>query len=315
MTAFFSIIIPLYNKEHFITDTINSALNQDFKAFEIIVVNDGSTDKSLEKVKAIGDPRIQVFSIENSGVSAARNFGIKKANSEYIVFLDADDLWEENHLSNLHELLKTFPDCGLYATAYSKKQENKILKVKYHQIPNSPNWMGIISDYFDASKFNTIAWTSAVMVPRIILENLNGFDEKITLGAGEDTDLWIRIALRHPVAFYNSATAIHNLHADNRLSNSHTSQRVYLNLDTYETDAKSNPSLKTYLDINRFSLGMQYMLVGNKDKAQTYFRSLNPKNLNRKQRFLMSLNNPMLVLFVKLQKGLRVLNINLTPFH
>src|SRR5690606_29394454 len=256
MKPFFSIIIPLYNKEKHIKNTLESVLDQSFSNFEVIIVNDGSTDNSLNQVNAVIDERIKVYSIENSGVSAARNYGIKKAQAEYIAFLDADDLWEENHLSNLHKLLKAFPNCGLYATAYSKKQKNKTLKVKYHRIPDTPNWLGILPDYFDASKFNTIAWTSAVMVPKLILDNLTAFDEKITLGAGEDTDLWIRIALKHPVAFFNSATAIHNLHADNRLSNTHTNRRVYLNLDTYETDAKSNPSLKTYLDINRFSLGM-----------------------------------------------------------
>ena|SRR5690554_466391 len=315
MTAFFSIIIPLFNKENFITDTIYSALNQDFKDFEIIVINDGSTDHSLEKVNTIQDSRIKVFTIKNMGVSAARNFGCKQANSEYLVFLDADDLWEKTHLSNLKKLLQTFPKCGLYATAYSKKQNNKTLKIKYHQIPDSKNWMGIIPDYFEASRYNSIAWTSAVMVPKTIFENFNGFDENITLGAGEDTDLWIRIALEHPVAFYNAATAIHNLHADNRLSNTNTNKRAYLNLDKYEAHAKTNPSLKRYLDINRFSIAIQYMLVGNTERAKSLFKALDSKNLNSKQRFLMKLNRPLLILFVKLQKGLLALNIRLTPFH
>ncbi|MEO8933952.1 MAG: glycosyltransferase family A protein [Xanthomarina sp.] len=315
MTPFFSIIIPLYNKENFITDTLISALKQDFKDFEIIIVNDGSTDQSLEKVKVIKDSRIKIFTIENSGVSAARNFGIRKASSNYIAFLDADDLWEKNHLSNLYNLLNTFPNCGLYATAYSKKLENKTLKIKYHNIPDNPEWMGIVPNYFEASRYNAIAWTSAVMLPKRILESFNGFDESITLGAGEDTDLWIRVALKHPVAFYNSVTAIHNLHADNRLSNTNTTKRAYLNLDKYEIDSKTNASLKKYLDINRFSIGLQFMIAGNTEKAHSHFSSLKKENLNTKQRFLMKLNRPLLVVFVNLQKGLRHLNIHLTPFH
>lgn len=86
---FFSVVIPLYNKENYIQDTIESALNQTFADFEIIVVNDGSTDESLDIVENNNDSRIKTHSIKNSGVSRARNIGIQKAKSDYIVFLDA----------------------------------------------------------------------------------------------------------------------------------------------------------------------------------------------------------------------------------
>ena len=101
---FFSIIIPLYNKEKFIENTIQSALNQTFLDFELIVVNDGSTDGSLELVKAFKDQRIKIYSIRNDGVSKARNFGIQKASTNLIVLLDADDLWKSNHLEELYNL-------------------------------------------------------------------------------------------------------------------------------------------------------------------------------------------------------------------
>ncbi|HLV70166.1 MAG TPA: glycosyltransferase family A protein [Xanthomarina sp.] len=315
MKPFFSIIIPLYNKEKHIKNTLQSVLDQSFSNFEVIIVNDGSTDNSLNQVNAVIDERIKVYSIENSGVSAARNYGIKKAQAEYITFLDADDLWESHHLKNLDELLKTFPDCGLYATAYNRKLQDKILKVKYHLIPHDTTWMGIVSDYFKSSIYNPIAWTSAVMVPKKILETLNGFDENITLGAGEDTDLWIRIALKYRIAFHSKVTAIHNLHADNRLSNTNTNKRAFIDLNKYETFASSNSSLKKYLDINKFSIGLQYKLSGNKERAQTMFESLDTRSLNKKQLFLMRLNKPLLHLFVKIQNGLRTININLTPFH
>ena len=85
----FSIIIPLYNKEKYIQNTIESALHQTFTDFEIIVVNDGSTDSSLAIVEQIEDSRIKIFSTKNGGVSKARNYGIEKAQSDLIAFLDS----------------------------------------------------------------------------------------------------------------------------------------------------------------------------------------------------------------------------------
>ncbi len=308
----FSIIIPLYNKEHFIVKTLQSALNQTCKDFEIIIINDGSTDTSLEKIKQISDSRISVFTIENQGVSHARNFGIDKASTEYIAFLDADDLWLPNHLESLKQLIKTYPDCGLYANAYVKKMADMSLDSYYRNIPE--NWQGIVPDYFESSLSSSIAWTSAVVVPKKILNILKGFDENITLGAGEDTDLWIRIALNYPVAFNNNVTAIYNLHADNRISNSNTNLRQFLDLDVYEENAKSNPSLKKYIDMNRFSIALQYKLAGNKKQQAHYLKHLDRNSLNGKQRFIMGCNKNMLILLLKTQKVLRQLHIDLSPF-
>src|SRR5690348_9188230 len=98
---FFSIIVPVYNKENHISDTILSALNQTVGDFELIIVNDGSTDKSLELVQSFSDKRIVVINKPNGGVSLARNIGIKRATGEYISFLDADDFWNRRYLETM----------------------------------------------------------------------------------------------------------------------------------------------------------------------------------------------------------------------
>lgn len=308
----FSIIIPLYNKGNFIVNTIQSALNQTYDDFEIIIINDGSTDNSLEKLKQFTDSRITIFTIENQGVSHARNFGISKASADYISFLDADDLWLPNHLESLSHLIEAYSGCGLYANAYVKKMGDITLESYYKNIPN--NWKGIVENYFESSLTSSIAWTSAVVVPKEILIKLNGFDEKITLGAGEDTDLWIRIALNCKVAFNNHVAAIYNLHADNRISNSNTNLRQFLDLDVYEEAAKNNPSLKKYIDINRFSIALQYKMAGNKKQQAHYLKHLDGNNLNGKQRFILGCNKNMLILLLKTQKALRQLHIDLSPF-
>lgn len=315
MSPFFSIVIPLYNKEKHIEKTLQSVFDQTFQDFEILVVNDGSTDQSLKVTENITDRRIHIISIKNSGVSHARNVGISKAKADFVAFLDADDLWKKDHLENLRQLIKDFPDCGLYATAYIKQTKETFLECNFKGIPNKGDWSGVVEDYFQSSIYNSIAWASAVAIPKKTFEEVGFFDEKITLGAGEDTDMWIRIALKRPVAFNNKISAIHNLYAENRLSNSNTNLRQFINLDKYEEKAKNNPSLKKYLDINRFSIGLKYMLVGNKDKAKSYFEKIDKYNLNGKQKLLVNQPKEVLKLLIVVQNMLRKMNIQLTPFH
>jgi len=315
MKPYFSIVIPLYNKEDDITKTIASVVSQTCSDFEIIIINDGSTDNSLQKIEAIKDRRMQVFTTENNGVSHARNYGIKQSSSERIAFLDADDMWEPHHLEDLKLLCETFPNCGMYCKAYQKQKGDIKLPSVFNAIPTSENWKGIVDDYFASSAVNAIAWTSAVMVPKNILQDLGGFDESITLGAGEDTDLWIRIALNYDIAFHNKVSAIHNLNAGNRITNSNTNDRQFLNLDKFDTSAKTNASLQKYLDLNRFSIGLQYKLVGNTTKAKSYINKINKENLNLKQRILIRLNPSVLKHLISLQSFFNKKGIYLSAFR
>ncbi len=118
----FSIIIPLYNKEHTITNSIGSVLDQSFQDYEIIIVDDGSTDSSAEIVRAFADPRIKLFSQQNAGPSAARNHGIREATGEWAVFLDADDQMTKSALESFHNAIRKAPDCTcIYSNAYMSR--------------------------------------------------------------------------------------------------------------------------------------------------------------------------------------------------
>lgn len=101
----FSIIIPLYNKADYIAETLKSVLNQTYCDYEVIVVNDSSTDNSLEVASSFQDERIHIYTKENEGVSAARNYGIMHAKYDYIAFLDADDIWESDYLECQKKLI------------------------------------------------------------------------------------------------------------------------------------------------------------------------------------------------------------------
>ena len=104
-----SVVIPLYNKQNCIRETLRSVLNQSYTDFEVLVVDDASTDGSLEVVREFSDKRLRIIEKPNSGVSATRNAGIATAANEWIAFLDADDIWTSFHLETLVKLHEKFP--------------------------------------------------------------------------------------------------------------------------------------------------------------------------------------------------------------
>ena len=114
-----SVVIPLYNKENSIRKTIYSVLQQTYDNFEILVINDGSTDGSLDIIKAIKSDKIRIITQNNSGVSAARNRGITEAQFDWIAFLDGDDLWFENHLTEVTKMITAFPAKRFFTTSFN----------------------------------------------------------------------------------------------------------------------------------------------------------------------------------------------------
>lgn len=120
MRIFFSVIIPVYNRRHLIKPVLDSVINQAYKEFELLVVDDGSTDNAGEFISSqYTDQRIKYFYKKNEERAVARNFGLDKAAGNYAVFLDSDDLMERNYLSTLAEIIKIHPDQGMIATKYN----------------------------------------------------------------------------------------------------------------------------------------------------------------------------------------------------
>jgi glycosyltransferase involved in cell wall biosynthesis len=116
-SSLISIIIPLYNKEKFVKRSLASVLSQSYGNFEVLVVNDGSTDRSVEEVRAVGDPRTRLIDKPNGGVSSARNRGLEEAKGAYVAFLDADDTWYPRHLEVLKAGFDAYPDAAMTANA------------------------------------------------------------------------------------------------------------------------------------------------------------------------------------------------------
>lgn len=303
---FFSVVIPVYNKSAYVGATLNTVLDQTFTDFEIIVVNDGSTDDSLQKIESINDGRLTIVTIENSGVSHARNVGVEKASANYIVFLDADDLWQSNHLQVLRKLIKDFPDCGMYCTGYYKKKSEKSnIRAVFGSIEN--RFRGVVKNYFENSLPFTVAGMGAVALPKTMFESFNGFTTQVT--HGEDIELWTKIALEYDVTLHNIATVTHQLHVDSRASDKDIKEKKFSNFNQFKSAESSNPALKRYLDHNRYAIALRYRLAGNETEFKSWMKHVNNRNLNMKQKALLKLPVGLLMTFKKthrllLEKGL-----------
>jgi glycosyltransferase involved in cell wall biosynthesis len=195
----FSVVIPLYNKESYIARALASVQGQTVRDFEIVVVDDGSTDGGSRIVARCAGPGLRLLRQENAGVSAARNRGIEEARGGWIAFLDADDVWKPDYLETISRLIKQHPEAGAYATAYECIMPGgTVLSPKYHEIGPAP-WEGVLPSYFRSSLAQQPVCSSATTVPRRIFAELGAF--ALGVPTGEDIDMWGRIALNYPIAF------------------------------------------------------------------------------------------------------------------
>ena len=303
-----SVVIPVYNKEKFIENTIYSVLNQTLSDFELIIVDDSSTDKSLSIIDSIKDKRIKTYSIKNSGVSKSRNYGVEKSTSNLIAFLDADDLWKNNHLEKLYKLYLENPNCGMYAMSYIKNINFKSYKKSYFGLSN---FSGILENFFTSSSVDCIASSSSVMIPLNVFKKINGFNEN--LKKREDTALWIKIALNYKIAFSTITTVeIVITEHGNHLSKSHENPWYFF--DLFKFQEQNNVDLKKFLDLNRFSEAINFKLNKEHNNFKIITKSINYRNLNFKQKILIKTPFRILLFLKKIQSYLLKKNIYITTF-
>jgi glycosyltransferase involved in cell wall biosynthesis len=207
----FSIVVPLYNKAPEIARCLRSALSQTTTNFELIVIDDGSTDGGDAVVRSFQDSRVRFLQQENQGVARTRNHGVQVARSSIIAFLDADDEWLPNHLEEVARLVKLHPNAGLFLTGFWLDRgggwRRSIRLAKKYMKPGSC----LVADYFSVPD-GKITLPSASAFMRDALIAAGGFRTMF----GEDVDLWLRMAAMFPTAYSSEPTAIWHLDVKNR---------------------------------------------------------------------------------------------------
>ncbi len=261
-----SVVIPAFNGEKTIEATIQSVLQQTYSNFEIIVINDGSEDRTLELIKQINDSRLKVFSYTNAGLAASRNRGIKNAKGEFIAFLDADDLWTKDKLEKQLEALQNNPQAAVaYSwTDYIDEADN-FLYPGCHIIANKNIYEQLLVKNILENGSNPLIRSSALV-------EIGGFDE--SLSKAEDWDLYLRLAAKYQFITVPSPQILYRLSA-NSMSASVWEQETQC-LVVIERAFNQAPETLQHLRKNTLARLYEYLMfriLASKPTRQQFFQA------------------------------------------
>ena len=294
-TIYISVVIPLYNKQNAIAATLQSVLSQTYTNYEIIVVDDGSTDGSADVAEAILQ-ECMVYGVEckgkvirkaNGGVSSARNRGIQEAKYDYIALLDGDDLWDEHYLEEQVKLIEDFPEAKMWGINFAEMSNGKLIRKLPTGLPN--DYRGYVEDYFQMlGRMSDLYCSSSVVIERAIFDKVGYFDERIKYA--EDNDMWFRVIALYPVAFYDKYMAFYQFDAENRALNKPITLKYFLPyyVDKYR-DFKDNRVFYTW--INRWAanhIRRYYFeeIKGQRDEARIAAQKLDYSVIPLKYKYL-----------------------------
>ena len=305
---FFSVIIPVYNKEKFIHITLQSVLDQTFTDYELIIINDGSTDGSETIIQKYSDNRILYCVQKNAGVANARNVGVSKATGEFICFLDADDYWYPTFLESIYDYIKQHPNEKVFCTAIEIEFHKSIIPAIY-SFKKTGDFERL--NYFDASQKESILTSSSVAIHKDVIKEVGSFDEK--LKTTEDTDYWIRLGLRYEVIFIHKILARYCYDPE---SLSRGNDKVFGDyfFSKYSTVENQNRSLKKYMDLNRFSTVIKYKLNNEKVKAKIVQKQIDLNNLSLKRKIVIHLPSIVLQFLIQIKTKLVTIGLGTSVF-
>ncbi|WP_396160643.1 glycosyltransferase family 2 protein [Flavobacterium sp.] len=309
--AFFTVIIPLYNKEKYIKNAIESVLDQTFTDFEILVIDDFSSDKSAVIASKFESEKVQlIYHEKNCGLSTTRNSGIKKANSNYITFLDADDLWKPTFLESIFQLIQNFPEARIFGTNYEEIWDTVIKNPRNGSEILPINFTGYIN-FFKINVKQGIYNHGSICFHKEVYEKVGFYNEKINFS--EDLDFNIRANYNFKLAYTNSIQMRYFMQTENQLTQSSLLNKTIPDFDTYENWEKTNSDLKKYLDFERYVLGKR--LKKNNDlRWKKMIATIDSRNLNWKQNVLLKMPSLVLNTLDKLKLFLLKLGIKTSTY-
>lgn len=275
----FSVVIPLYNKEASVSRAIDSVLRQSFRDFEIVVVDDGSTDGGAAVVARFADDRIRLIRKPNGGVSSARNRGVAESRGQVIAFLDADDAWRPDFLEVIAGLAARHPSAGAYGTSFEIVEPDGRRRVsRVAALRGREDGDVLVADYFEQALSGFVLWSSAAAVPKTTFEDVGGFPLGVSLG--EDLDMWLRIGARYPVAVSGYVGSVYHKDAGNRadaarkkgyeLPHVRTGLRL-LESEAVEPGIRAN--MREYLFYSQIQTAAELVLCGRRREAIDMLRT------------------------------------------
>lgn len=284
----FSVVIPLYNKQHTILRTLYSVLTQTCAEFEIVLIDDGSSDESVELIEGhIKDPRLRIIRQPNQGVSVARNRGVEEAKHRYVAFLDADDEWLPTYLEKVGEAIVRFPEAGMYCTP-ALHRSLVTGQGHYYIVPDLKGQIQKIDYFRDPKRLG--GQTSGVVVSKKIFndvkENYEGGGFPVGLNLNEDWACFQTIALVSPAVYIGYSLSIRNTQvpgqlvdlSDDGLDMRLNKSTVYLNvtLRNYQKSGKRNPSFERYRRYEIRSNISFFIRRGHADRLLEFLDNLDP---------------------------------------
>lgn len=298
----FSIVIPLYNKAHYISRAINSVLSQTIQDFEIIVIDDGSTDDGAAIVRNFSDERIHLIQQKNEGISSARNLGIQTAKAELIAFLDADDEWCPCFLEKIDYLVRKYPECIMFATAYSSQNavEKEIRNPTCSDSENDYVIHNLFTTYLASYPFTT----SSVCVRKQPTLKMGGFP-KITIA--EDIFAWLKLSTIGCIAYSKSVLSIYYRGTDTSVLQNRSQQQEldaveFLNnwLEEGTIPEHLKPGARELLLKKSIDYAQACLERGDPDSAEKYIKLGIGTKKNKLKRFVIAAAIKMPRLYKKL---------------
>jgi glycosyltransferase involved in cell wall biosynthesis len=271
----FSVVIPTYNRANIISKALESVFAQSYTNYEIIVVDDGSTDSTQQILKQYAGS-IKYYKQKNQGAASARNLGIEKSKGDYIAFLDSDDSWFPEKLKKVIDSIEIKPETGLFYSDFKRiDREGRLLKKE--------NCKHIVGKGYPRILFYNFIGTSTVVVKRECFNKCGLFDEQ--LFRAQDWDMWIRISREFFIYHIPVVLVEHMWDSKGSISSSKESLLAQMKVveRALKTDQQLNHKQRRVIKAKSMSsLGLRYLRHGEKNKSQLYFKKsiyLNPFSL------------------------------------